>query len=173
MTSRASNETRRSCAKDQRRHNTFELEEGPERRAGEDGKCQVIVKWADVCEGWSAVMTQALHTLHNSQSASETPAAIPPTTVVNTSPAQFPSTPLPHAHAGSSTPSGASPPKNPAVMHAPVTTAAVNPATLFLGAKSGSLIEVPGMGNEVGSWLVRRPNMRPTVEAVVSAHERL
>jgi len=58
--------------------------------------------------------------------------------------------------------------QNPTVINAPVTLAAMNPGQDFLGARGMLRIGMrEGRRGEEG------PNRRPTVEAAVSAHERM
>jgi hypothetical protein len=64
--------------------------------------------------------------------------------------------------------SGAIQPQNITATQAPVADAAMNPAMDFLGAKGSRR-----RGNRRGKEGVRCPNIRPNVDAAVSAHDKL
>ena len=63
---------------------------------------------------------------------------------------------------------GTTHPQKPTAIAAPVSAAAAKPATDLRGARGRGR-----RGRRAGSLGVRAPKRRPTVDAVVSAHERL
>ena len=118
------------------------------------------------------IRTDAVHiSARDAPRASAMPDTNPPTTLITPRPNQPPKelvllTPPSNVHTGSDSPRGPMNVQNPATMAAPVKEPARNPARDLRGAR-GRPKRRRGRGG------VRRPQARPTVEAAVSAHERL
>ena len=157
-----------ACRGRSRTQRLHKLEEAPEAAAREDREREVIVQVSKICHRHAARQhPPSPQTLkEHAPRASVTP---------EIRPATMPRTPRPsHSLAAGqcqllcAPTEGTTHPQNPTAMAAPVTAAAAKPATDFRGARGRRR-----RGRRAGSLGVRAPKSRPTVDAVVSAHERL